>query len=53
MDKSGAFDKLDVAKQIEETKKRNSPTMQVLSMPLNKKEKRDSQNFNFSYVKSE
>jgi hypothetical protein len=47
MNKSGAFDKFEV------TKKRNSPTMQIMNMPLNKKEKRDSQNFNFSYMKSE
>jgi hypothetical protein len=52
MDKSGPFDKLDLTKKIEETKKRNSPTTHLINMPLNKKEKRDSQNFNFSYMRS-
>jgi hypothetical protein len=53
MDKSGPIYKLATAKKVEETKKRSSPTLQILNMPLDKREKRDSQLFNFACIKGQ
>lgn len=52
INKSGNIDKSEIKKVIEEHKAGKSPMPSKRELPLNNKERRDSQLFNYSYMKS-